>query len=155
MLLQGDFLALLFLVVYVGAIAVLFLFVVMIQAPKVDTKALFDKNQNLPISSILVVVFSGEQFQLVQGGTGEISTSLEPEYINWLVIHDQKSHVESQGQVLYTYYFFDFLQAGFVLLVAMLGAIMQSLHKSIPHKKQQIHEQLSRNVSEAVFNLKV
>lgn len=155
MLLQGDFLALLFLVVYVGAIAVLFLFVVMIQAPKVDTKGMFENNQNQPIGSILIVVFSGELFLLIQGGTGDIYGSVEPDYINWLVIHDQKSHLESLGQVQYTYYFFDFLQAGFVQQVAMQGAIMLSLHKSTPHKKQQINEQLSRNVNEAVFNLKV
>jgi NADH-quinone oxidoreductase subunit J len=183
-LLEVEFLALLFLVVYVGAIAVLFLFVVMMLAPaegKMATGNTFGELSSygggfLLVALLLASIFLGEVFFVVRGNLVSLEESIEgsiPSYIGWIQVLDgtgsSTSNLESLGQVLYTYYFYYFLVAGFVLLVAMIGAIVLTLEKGaqdsvqgslqgskgsfqrVPGKGQQIYEQLSRDVQKAVF----
>jgi len=89
----------------------------------------------------------------------------KPSYTSWIQIYDgvgsSTSNLETLGQVLYTYYFYYFLVAGFLLLLAMVGAIVLTLQsrelsgssQGIIAKRQQVFEQLSRTSGEAVFKV--
>jgi NADH-quinone oxidoreductase subunit J len=187
-LLEVEFLALLFLVVYVGAIAVLFLFVVMMLAPaEGKMRRNYDSSVSdtsklsggfLVVALLLAMIFLCEVFFVVRGNFVALEESVEgsmPSYIGWIQVLDgtgsSTSNLESLGQVLYTYYFYYFIVAGFVLLIAMIGAIVLTLESGASHenkeisfgnipnvysqrvqgKGQQIYEQLSRDVQKAVF----
>ncbi|MBB3930837.1 NADH-quinone oxidoreductase subunit J [Kaistia hirudinis] len=141
-LLGAEFLAMMLVVVYVGAVAVLFLFVVMmLDVDFVELRQGF--LQYLPIGALigfvllaeLVVVVGGWAFapQAVGGGASPI-----PDLA-------QVSNTAAIGQLLYTKYIFFFQIAGFVLLVAMIGAIVLTLHHRIGVKRQVISEQVSRS----------
>lgn len=141
-LLEVEFMALIFLVVYVGAIAVLFLFVVMMLSPKMEGARDFNLLtlrteifRQLPIGILLGMVFLGVLFFVVkENSIGLISrTALNQSegFQSWINIMDgvgsSTSNLESLGQILYTQQFYYFLVAGFVLLVAMIGAIVLTL----------------------------
>lgn len=171
LLIEAEFMAFLFLVVYVGAIAVLFLFVVMMLTPRVEDGSVgfFGKNflHYLPTVFLLVVAFLGEIYILASGGyqSLDIAGSLETvKYSSWFQIIDgvgfSNSNLEVLGQVLYTYYLYYFLLAGFILLVSMVGAVVLTLQRniamsSIPMKNQKVFEQLSRRSTCAVFSVKL
>ena len=173
-LLEVEFLGLLFLVVYVGAIAVLFLFVVMMLAPAEgkmggdDTQFTVMGSGYLAVAILLALVFLGEVFFVVRGNLVPLEAPGDvdmPSYLWWIQVLDgtgsSTSNLESLGQVLYTYYFYYFLVAGFVLLVAMIGAIVLTLEsgalkgkasfQGAHGKGQQVYEQLSRDIQKAVF----
>lgn len=178
LLLEVEFMAMIFLIVYVGAIAVLFLFVVMMLAPKIKDEGILTYNaagENLavaymPIAFIVVGLFVGELYFLLNDDlvplTGEIPVG-EPGFLSLIEIYDgvgaSTSNMEVLGQVLYTYYFFYFLLAGFVLLLAMIGAIVLTLQtregssaeflSDGTSKRQQVFEQLSRDSERAIFLL--
>lgn len=173
LLLEVEFIALIFLVVYVGAIAVLFLFVVMMLAPKMqDDVPLFKASalkKYLPTASLLAVVFLGEIYLVVKGdfkGLEHSELVTVPSYYSWLSIYDgvgsAASNLETLGQVLYTYYAYYFLLAGFILLVSMIGAIALTLQvetnwgtgKQSISKRQHVFEQLSRDSRKAIFSVK-
>jgi NADH-quinone oxidoreductase subunit J len=169
LLLQVEFMAMIFLVVYVGAIAVLFLFVVMMLAPKSQEEGFFSKSslEYLPLGLLLVSVFAGEVYLVVNGdfvGLNSPTMLPSPEYLSWIHILDgagsSTSNLETLGQVLYTYYFYYFLVAGFVLLVGMIGAIVltlqpgeESARAGMLSKRQQIFEQMSRDSQNAIFTV--
>jgi len=140
MLLEVEFMALIFLVVYVGAIAVLFLFVVMMLSPKMEgAKELnfmtikTEIFRYLPIGALLGMIFIGVLFFVVKENSVALISTNQSEigYQSWINVMDgtgsSTSNLESLGQILYTYYFYYFLVAGFVLLVAMVGAIVLTL----------------------------
>lgn len=175
LLLEVEFMALIFIVVYVGAIAVLFLFVVMMLNIK-ENPPLFGLGSTgevfryLPVGVLLSLVFLGEIFMVLKNALvsleNEVGLNL-PHYVVWIRLIDGSgrsgSNLETLGQVLYTYYFYYFLVAGFILLVAMIGAIVLTLQSkpslyrpsggfhSIVVKRQQIHQQMSRDPVNAVF----
>jgi NADH-quinone oxidoreductase subunit J len=183
LLLEVDFLALLLLVVYVGAIAVLFLFVIMMLSPKMPAKRLELPSLNTPFIGLGVFVagvfvFLFYQLEKLEFSNVAAHSRLEilPNYFSWLKLFDgvgfSNSNLESLGQVLYSYYFYYFLVGGFILLVAMIGAIVLTLQprdlrleaeslrlsvdqQQIPmQKRQQVYEQLSRDTKNAVFLIK-
>ena len=135
-LMGAEFLALLIIMVYVGAVAVLFLFVVMmLDVDFAELKQGF--LSYLPVGALVAIILLLEM--LMVGATyfaGETKT---------VVVRDAGiTNLEAFGQVLYTDYAGVFEAAGFVLLVAMIGAIVLTLRKRDGVRKQVPFEQISR-----------
>jgi SNF family Na+-dependent transporter len=72
-------------------------------------------------------------------------------FIEWTKTINSTSNAEVIGQLMYTYYFYFFLVAGFILLVAMIGAIILTMQAQANVKRQQVFQQVSRNLESAVF----
>jgi len=145
-LIGAEFLAMLLVVVYVGAVAVLFLFVVMML--DVDFSKLRQGFTNyLPIGLLVGAVLLGEMIFIsftvgkngaAAGNTPQAFTATE-------------SNIKTIGHVLYTDYAYLFEAAGFVLLVAMVGAIVLTLRpKANIIKRQDIFKQVTRRRKDAV-----
>ena len=152
--LEVEFLALSFIIVYVGAIAVLFLFVVMMLDIKIGDNSLGFLNFG-PIAYFITFLFLLEiTIPLVKGVTGYPNGSLGVDYLymNWFNQIDVITNLEAIGQLLYTYYFVFFLVSGFILFVAMLGAIMLTLSFKKSVKKQIVYKQLSRHHENALLS---
>jgi NADH-quinone oxidoreductase subunit J len=132
-------------VVYVGAVAVLFLFVVMML--DVDFTALKQGMlQYLPIGALVGLILLVELI-LVLGGvlvSPRITTAAPTPP------PDQVSNVAAIGELLYTRYIFFFQMAGMVLLVAMIGAIVLTLRHKEGVKRQDIARQVARDPATAV-----
>ena len=144
-LLGAEFLAMILVVVYVGAVAVLFLFVVMML--DVDfTELRRGALGYLPIGGAIGMILLVE-LVLVLGtwnfasDTGKIA---EP------IAKGGVTNTEALGQILYTKYFFYFQTAGLVLLVAMIGAIVLTLRHKQGVKRQNIADQVARNPATAI-----
>ena len=158
-LLGLDFFAMVFLVVYVGAIAVLFLFVVMmlnIKLAEISERKL----RYVPIGGFLGLLFLGEMILIVNNdlipwlGSPEMwtvspQTSPGP-WVSWAQLLEAVTPLESIGVLLYTYYFYFFIVASLILLVAMLGAIVLTLHKGVHVKRQEVFEQNTREFAKTV-----
>ena len=153
-LLGLDFFALIFLVVYVGAIAVLFLFVVMmlnIKLAEIDEKRL----RYLPIGGFLGILFLSEVFLIVDNDLIPLldySDSRGAAY-DFTSLVDQVTNIESVGLLLYTYYFYYFIMASLILLVAMIGAIVLTMHKGVHVQRQQVVQQNTRDFAKTVSKL--
>ena len=145
-LLECEFVALLFIMIYVGAIAVLFLFVVMM----LDVKTLTVKKDILkyfPFGSFIGIIFLTEIFLVVSDTfktNPYIDSSLFNYYTNWLDKVDSLTELESIGQLLYTHYVLQFLIAGNILLLSVIGAVSLTINTRHTTKKQIIFKQLSR-----------
>ena len=141
----AEFLALIIVIVYVGAVAVLFLFVIMMldfnpQTIKEETK------KYLPVGllvgsvlflEIILMMYSPEIF------------SKEFKIIGRIVETDL-TNTEILGSLIYTEYFLQFQMAGFILLVAMIGAIVLTLRHRDYVRRQNIHDQVSRNPNTSI-----
>ena len=149
LLLSGaEFLAFMLLIVYVGAIAVLFLFVVMMLNVRSNTyKASIWSN--LPVSLfIFVAIFM--QFICTVNLNFEFVETVSNNLLlwnNWIVENSSTNNIEVVGGILYTKFSFIFLTSGFILLIAMIGAIVLTMHQRSDVKKQLISIQLGRNPS--------
>ena len=151
LLLGAEFLAMILVIVYVGAVAVLFLFVVMML--DVDFAELRQGFlQYLPISALIGVIFLLE-LVLVVGAYG-IDPALVRTYAT-TVRPVAIPNTEQIGLVLYTRYFYFFQAAGLILLVAMIGAIVLTLRERLGVKRQDISRQNARTPDEAVQVRKV
>tara|TARA_B100000780_G_C20982325_1_gene392588 strand:- start:209 stop:832 length:624 start_codon:yes stop_codon:yes gene_type:complete len=152
LLLEVEFLAMLFIIVYVGAVAVLFLFVVMMLNIKVSQDT-GDVLKYLPIGAIIGIIFLLEIFLVVEGNLISLlnPSDASPAIIEWSQKVDQVTNVEALGQIMYTYYFYFFLAAGIILLVSMIGAITLTMQTQANVKRQQIFQQVSRDFEKAVF----
>jgi len=145
-LLGAEFLAMLLVVVYVGAVAVLFLFVVMML--DVDFVRLREGfARYLPLAAIVAAILLAEMIMIsisvVQGGAARDAVAPA-------VAGPDASNIEAIGRVLYTDYVYFFQAAGIVLLIAMIGAIILTLrHK--PHiRRQDLAAQANRARDKAV-----
>jgi NADH-quinone oxidoreductase subunit J len=139
-LLGAEFLAMLLIVVYVGAVAVLFLFVVMML--DVDFAELRQGFvQYLPFGGAIALVIATEMVMVVAAvaTNGAASRNALPNASPGGV-----SNTEAIGRVLYTDYVFFFQLAGLVLLVAMIGAIVLTLRHKPGVKRQDIGKQVAR-----------
>ncbi|NOZ32638.1 MAG: NADH-quinone oxidoreductase subunit J [Alphaproteobacteria bacterium] len=146
----AEFLAMILIVVYVGAVAVLFLFVVMML--DVDFAELRKGFlQHLPIGMLIGLIFLIELVLVAVGFV--VSPQVAAESV--LPINDTISNTRALGQVLYTRYVYLFQAAGLVLLVAMIGAIVLTLRHRKNIKRQDIGRQVGRKRSEAVKTVKV
>ena len=138
-LMGAEFLAMILIVVYVGAVAVLFLFVVMML--DVDFAELRQGFlQYLPVGVLVGVVFLAELLLVV--GAWVIGPGM-PQAIAAPIPADI-TNTEALGRVLYTHYVYFFQAAGLVLLVAMIGAIVLTLRHKPNVKRQNIAEQVAR-----------
>jgi NADH-quinone oxidoreductase subunit J len=147
-----DFLPLMFIIIYVGAIAVLFLFVVMMLDIKIS-EIKGDSFKYLPLGSFLGFIFCFEVLintsQSIAISTNDLDFFLYD--INWLTKIDYISNIKALGQLLYTHYFLYFLESGIILLVAMVGAIVLTLEfEKKPVHKQFIFRQLSRDPNKSI-----
>ena len=138
-LLGAEFLAMILVIVYVGAVAVLFLFVIMML--DVDFAQLREGFlEYLPIGLVIGAVFLAELLLVgggwvINAGTAKSITAAIPNNV---------SNTEALGLVLYTRYIHYFQIAGMVLLVAMIGAIVLTLRHKAKVKRQDINVQNAR-----------
>jgi NADH-quinone oxidoreductase subunit J len=144
-LLGAEFLAMLLVVVYVGAVAVLFLFVVMmLDVDFAELKQGF--LSYLPVGVLVALALFGELGLVASAAMSAEGApiSLAPAQTN------EVTNAEAIGQVLYTDYLLVFQMAGLVLFVAMIGAIVLTLRHRPGVKKQDIARQVGRKRSEGV-----
>jgi NADH-quinone oxidoreductase subunit J len=153
-LLECEFLALLFIVIYVGAIAVLFLFAIMMLESK---SANLDKNitKYMPVGLFfllfLLIPLLNEVFNHFNENIFNNSFYFNS-YQNWYDLIDSISDVEVYGQVLYSYFVLHFLIAGFILLLVLVGVVyLTNNYNNDNILEQSIFKQLSRN-SKFFFN---
>jgi NADH-quinone oxidoreductase subunit J len=150
-LLGAEFLAMILVIVYVGAVAVLFLFVVMML--DVDFVELRQGFLNyLPVGALIGVVLLAELL-IVLGGW--VFSSSAPQIIAAPFPGTDVTNTAAIGAILYTRYAFLFEIAGLVLLVAMIGAIVLTLRHKPYVKRQSIAEQVSRTPASAIEVRKV
>jgi NADH-quinone oxidoreductase subunit J len=146
-LLGAEFLAMILIVVYVGAVAVLFLFVVMML--DVDFAELREGFlQYLPVGGLVGLILLVE-LVLVLGGlltAPETATSAAAP----IPPPEQLSNVAAIGELLYTRYIFFFQMAGLILLIAMIGAIVLTLRHKVGVKRQDIARQVARTPETAI-----
>lgn len=152
LLMGAEFLAMILVIVYVGAVAVLFLFVVMML--DVDFAELRQGFLHyLPVGGLIGIVFLLE-LVLVIG-----AYVIDPNLIRTAVVPipspEVMTNTEALGQVLYTRFFYFFQAAGLILLVAMIGAIVLTLRERVGVKRQDISRQNARTAEEAVQLRKV
>jgi len=145
-LLGAEFLAMLLVVVYVGAVAVLFLFVVMML--DVDFVKLREGYARyLPLAMIVAGVLLAEMVMISitvanRGAAGDSVGPADPRV--------DATNIEAIGRVLYTDYVYIFQAAGIVLLIAMIGAIVLTLRHKPNIKRQKPHDQVTRDRSKSV-----
>ena len=140
-LLGAEFLAMLLVIVYVGAVAVLFLFVVMML--DVDFAALKEGfARYLPLGGLVagVLVIEMAVVAISVGAGGAAGKNAAPASALGGI-----TNAETIGRVLYTDYVYYFQIAGLVLLVAMVGAIVLTLHHRPNIRRQVIADQVTRN----------
>ncbi|MGE0044267.1 MAG: NADH-quinone oxidoreductase subunit J [Hyphomonadaceae bacterium] len=144
-LMGAEFLAMLLVVVYVGAVAVLFLFVVMML--DVDFVELRQGFLNyLPIGALVAVALFAE-LGLVASAANQAAAGRAALPLNQ---QSEVTNAEAIGRVLYTDYLLLFQLAGLVLFVAMVGAIVLTLRERPGVKKQDIAAQVARRRSQGV-----
>ncbi|MDZ4777340.1 MAG: NADH-quinone oxidoreductase subunit J [Alphaproteobacteria bacterium] len=143
-LLGAEFLAMLLVVVYVGAVAVLFLFVVMmLDVDFVELKQGFLKY--MPLGGVVGAFLLAELILVTSAVRGNGLYTDRP-----TALPDGVTNAERIGRVLYTDYLFLFQLAGLVLFVAMIGAIVLTLRRRSGVKRQDIHKQVGRTRKQGV-----
>ena len=156
LLLEREFMALIFLIIYVGAISVLFVFVVMM----LDIKITGDKKDFIkyfPIGSLISILFLFEMVYVIFGCFKEnaYKTSFYNNfYTNWFLHVDTLNDIEALGQVIYTHFVIQFLVAGLILLLSVVAAVVLTKNIRINQpKKQSLFRQISRNYKSVVLSL--
>ena len=145
----AEFLGMIMLIVYVGAVAVLFLFVVMMLNVSRQTNTWFESKsgyEHIPIGMIISLIIFFELIIVVGGW------KYKPEVISasTIVIDQNTTNTHSIGNVLYTEYIHLFQLSGMILLVAMIGAIVLTFRKRTGIKRQSYFLQISREESDGV-----
>lgn len=146
-LLGAEFLALILIVVYVGAVAVLFLFVVMmLDVDFAELRGGF--LAYLPVGALIGIILLVELVLVF--GSWAISPEAAARSRAPTPPVPQASNTEALGQILYTDYVYYFEAAGIVLLIAMIGAIVLTLHHKEGVKRQDISRQVGRTREESI-----
>jgi len=146
-ILGAEFLAMIVLVVYVGAVAVLFLFVVMmLDVDFVELRQGF--LQYLPIGAIVGIILLVELF--IVFGAWVISPEVTAHPVAPIPDLADKSNIAAIGELLYTRYIYFFQAAGMILLVAMIGAIVLTLRHKPGVKRQSIPDQVARTPATSI-----
>ena len=149
----AEFLGMIMLIVYVGAVAVLFLFVVMMLNVAQQKNHWFISEENsghIPVGLLISAIIFFELI-IVIGGWKYKPDLLEASNL----ITNEISNTHSLGQVLYTDYIHIFQISGMILLIAMIGAIVLTFRKREGVKTQSYLKQISRERSEGVAVLEV
>ena len=150
----AEFLGMIMLIVYVGAVAVLFLFVVMMLNVAQQKNQWFvskDSSSHIPIGLLISVIIFFELIIVIGGW------KYKPDLFNSAksTISDEISNTHSLGQILYTDYIHVFQISGMILLIAMIGAIVLTFRQREGVKKQSYLKQISRERAEGVEVLEV
>ena len=150
----AEFLGMIMLIVYVGAVAVLFLFVVMMLNVAQQKNQWFsseESSKHIPVGLIISTLIFVELIIVIGGW------KYKPDLfdINNSIEINNVSNTHSLGQVLYTDYIHIFQISGMILLVAMIGAIVLTFRKRVGVKTQSYIQQISRERSDGVSVLKV
>ena len=145
----AEFLGMIMLIVYVGAVAVLFLFVVMmlnVAQQKNQWFASEASSSHIPVGLIISTIIFFELIIVIGGW------KYKPKLFNNLndSVNNGISNTHSIGQILYTDYIHIFQISGMILLVAMIGAIVLTFRQRLGVKKQSYLKQISRERSESV-----
>src|SRR5436190_3595245 len=144
MLLVGaEFIAMLLVIVYVGAVAVLFLFVVMML--DIDFASLRSGfTRNLPFGIIIALVLLAEVIVAISAWkAGPVTGGVQPAAVT-------QPNIEAIGDLLYTRYLFPFEIAGLILLVAMIGAIVLTHRSRGDVRGQKVWKQVDRRPEDAI-----
>ena len=145
----AEFLGMIMLIVYVGAVAVLFLFVVMMLNVAQQKNQWFEStsdNTHIPIGLLISVVIFFELVIVISGWKykPDLLSSMSVE------INQNITNTHAIGNILYTDYIHLFQLSGMILLVAMIGAIVLTYRKRSGIKRQSYLSQISREKSESV-----
>ena len=151
----AEFLGMIMLIVYVGAVAVLFLFVVMMLNVAQQKNQWFNSeatsSSHIPVGLIISTIIFFELIIVVGGWKYKPELSDQ----NTTQISNEISNTHSLGQVLYTDYIYIFQISGMVLLIAMIGAIVLTFRRREGLKTQSYLKQISRERSEGIEVLEV
>jgi len=166
LLLETEFLAMILLVVYVGAIVVLFLFVVMMLNIRV-TELKESVLRYIPIGGLVLIIFLIEILSIINGDLvpffSATNLNLDSQFILlqkdltlvlWSNNISPTTNIEALGELLYTYYFYCFLMASLILLVAMIGAILLTMRKQFNVRRQNVFDQVFNNLNTSVRLIK-
>jgi len=150
-LLGLEFIPIILIIIYVGAVAVLFLFVVMMLDIKIASR-----NNDLAkftpfVGFFLVVLFSASQLVEFPGFIYENFLDSECVYGSWFTIFDNTDSVQLLGRVLFIDYYVYLLLAGIVLLLSLVGAVVLTLKFDNSLNYQIISRQMARDANSAVF----
>jgi NADH-ubiquinone oxidoreductase chain 6 len=158
-LLGVEFFAMIFLVVYVGAIAVLFLFVVMMLNIKIA-----EMHENviryLPVGGVVGLIFLLEIFLVVENDfipVFQFTDYTAHSVLNFELFANKVqsiTNIEAIGQILYTHYFYLFIVASLILLVAMIGAIVLTMHKTTLVKRQEVFKQNAIDFAKTIHKIR-
>ena len=151
-----EFLAMLLLVVYVGAVSVLFLFVIMMFNVKI-AQAYENLLRYIPIGFFLSLSFLFECYLIVDSGL--VSSDMEGfQFLNnsvdWVSLVIANTNTVVIGTILYTYYSFFFILCGFILLISMVGAITLTLSRRGDVRRQEIYKQLQVSFKNSIKFIK-
>jgi NADH-quinone oxidoreductase subunit J len=151
-LIGAEFIAMILVVVYVGAVAVLFLFVVMmLDINFVELRQGFMRY--MPIGALIGIILAIELIFVL--GAWSISSDASLVKAAPAPAVEQTSNIAALGNIIYTRYIYLFQAAGVILLIAMIGAIVLTLRSREGVKKQRIADQLARSRSDTVEVVKV
>ena len=150
----AEFLGMIMLIVYVGAVAILFLFVVMMLNVAQQKNEWFSseiRSTHIPIGLLVSLIIFSELIIVIGGW------KYKPDLFNQtsIIINNDITNTHSLGQVLYTDYIHIFQISGMILLIAMIGAIVLTYRQREGVKKQSYVKQISRERSEGVEVLEV
>jgi len=145
----AEFLGMIMLIVYVGAVAVLFLFVVMmlnVAQQKKDWFTSSESSKHIPIGVLISVIIFFELIVVVGGWKFKpgIVSSMS------LTLNVEVTNTHEIGNVLYTDYIHLFQLSGFILLVAMIGAIVLTFRERFGLKRQSYFAQITREKTDSV-----
>lgn len=152
LLMGAEFLAMILVIVYVGAVAVLFLFVVMML--DIDFEELRSGiSRYLPIGALVGIVLLIELLLVLAGRAIEAETVAAAAAPTPAMT--EVTNTEALGHLIYTHYIYLFQAAGFILLVAMIGAIVLTHRQREGVKRQDISRQVRRGRADAIEVRKV
>jgi len=150
-LLECELLALLFIIVYVGAIAVLFLFAIMMLESKIS-----DLSKNVmkyaPIGFIFGIILLFPQLQEISNNFDKnifYNSFYQNKFQNWYDLVDSTTDVEVYGQVLYSYFVLQLLVAGLILLLVLVGVVYLTNNYNVSKQTldQATFKQLARDAN--------
>jgi NADH-quinone oxidoreductase subunit J len=151
----AEFLAMMLVIVYVGAVMVLFLFVVMmLDVNFAELRAGYAKY--LPVGGVIGLLLFAELAMVAVGWTPakdtatRVATKIPDTFLKSAPAGADYSNTKALGEVLYTQYMFFFELAGIILLIAMIGAIVLTLQHKVKVKRQNIGVQVARDPRTAI-----
>ena len=146
-LIGAEFLAMILVVVYVGAVAVLFLFVVMmLDINFAELREGF--LQYLPIGALIGLILAAELILIF--GTWIVAPDVGQALTAPILPPDQVTNTHALGRIIYTDYIYLFQASGLILLIAMIGAIVLTLRHRPGVRRQKIADQVSRRPEDVI-----